>query len=268
MNCRICNQNSKLIFETKVLNKYGVNYFQCTNCKFIQTEEPYWLNEAYQNAITSLDIGLISRNLYLLENIPQIIDNCFPKAKSMLDYGGGYGMFVRMMRDKGYQYYRQDIYCENLFAKYFDITDNPNLKIDIVTAFEVFEHLANPIEEIEKMLCYAENIIFSTVVIPENTNEIKDWWYITPQTGQHVSFYSLEALQFMAKKYYLNLYSNNQNLHFFSKNKIENKIIEKVFHPRKTIKEKIADKLRSSGISKPSLLQTDYDFILNKLNNQ
>src|ERR1019366_7601283 len=264
--CKICNSQTQIIFNKLVLNKYNVNYFQCNSCNFIQTEDPYWLNEAYQNVITSLDIELISRNLYLLENIPPVIDKCFPESSTMLDYGGGYGIFVRMMRDKGYQFFRQDIYCENLFAKYFDITENPDLKIDIVTAFEVFEHLSDPLIEIEKMLAYSDNIIFSTLLIPQNVNELKNWWYITPQTGQHIAFYSIQSLQLIAVKYQLNFYSNNQNLHFFSKRKIENKIIQEIFYPQKTILDRIVNKFKKRVKSRPSLLQKDYDFILEKLN--
>ncbi len=266
MICQICNQTTSLIYKTKVLNKYDVSYFQCNGCKFIQTEEPYWLKEAYENVITSLDIGLVSRNLYLLDNIPTIIDKCFPLAKKMVDYGGGYGMFVRMMRDKGYAFFRQDIYCENLFSKHFDISENPGVRIDIVTAFEVFEHLTNPLVEIEKMLKYAENIIFSTVLVPKNVTDFKDWWYITPQTGQHIAFYSIESLEFVAKKYHLNFYTNGQNLHFFSKNKIDEKVVQEVFHPQKSIVEKVANRLKGEVKTKPSLLQSDYDFILKQLN--
>jgi len=266
MICQICNQTTSLIYKTKVLNKYDVSYFQCNDRKFIQTEDPYWLKEAYENVITSLDIGLVSRNLYLRDNIPTIIDKCFPLAKKMVDYGGGYGMFVRMMRDKGYTFFRQDIYCENLFSKHFDISENPGVRMDIVTAFEVFEHLTSPLVEIEKMLKYAENIIFSTVLVPKNVPDFKDWWYITPQTGQHIAFYSIESLEFVAKKYHLNFYTNGQNLHFFSKSKIDEKVVQEVFHPQKSIVEKVANRLKGEVKTKPSLLQSDYDFILKQLN--
>ena len=114
MKCHICQNTTSHIFQTKILKKYDVSYHQCSSCRFIQTDDPFWLPEAYENIITSLDIGLISRNLYLQEQIPNIINTCFIKAKSMLDFGGGYGMFVRMMRDKGFDFYRQDIYCDNL----------------------------------------------------------------------------------------------------------------------------------------------------------
>lgn len=254
-----------MIYKAKVLQKYDVSYHQCSSCRFIQTDEPFWLNEAYENAITSLDIGLVNRNLYLQEEIPRIIDHCFPNAKTMLDYGGGYGMFVRMMRDKGYNFFRQDIYCDNLFAKHFDITDHPDMRMDVLTAFEVFEHLVNPMAEMEKMLSYAPNIIFSTVLIPKSTDEFKNWWYLSPQTGQHIAFYSTESLQFMSAKHGLNFYTNNNNLHIFSKEKINEQIIQKLFFPQPGLLQKITGRFTKTQSSKKSLLQPDYEHVLKKI---
>jgi hypothetical protein len=108
----------KKIFNTDVLNKYKVDYFQCLNCNFIQTEKPYWLDEAYSDAITKLDIGIIYRNINFSNTITQFFkNNLFSSDGIYLDYGGGYGIFVRMMRDKGFNFYRQDVFCNNLFAK-------------------------------------------------------------------------------------------------------------------------------------------------------
>jgi len=45
MNCKICSSNSSHIFSHDVLKKYNVKYFKCENCGFIQTENPYWLEE-------------------------------------------------------------------------------------------------------------------------------------------------------------------------------------------------------------------------------
>ena len=66
MKCKICGENSPKIFEKKVLVKYEVSYHQCSNCQFVQTEESFWLDEAYKSAITSLDIGILLRNTFLI----------------------------------------------------------------------------------------------------------------------------------------------------------------------------------------------------------
>ena len=61
MKCKICDGAVRHLFAKKVLHKYDVAYFQCLHCRFIQTEQPYWLGEAYEKAIARLDIGLVWR---------------------------------------------------------------------------------------------------------------------------------------------------------------------------------------------------------------
>ena len=72
MNCKICDAHCEKIFEKIILQKYPSSYYQCTNCNFIQTDEPIWLKEAYTNAITSLDIGLATRNITLRDEIKKL----------------------------------------------------------------------------------------------------------------------------------------------------------------------------------------------------
>jgi 2-polyprenyl-3-methyl-5-hydroxy-6-metoxy-1,4-benzoquinol methylase len=249
------------IFKTKVLGKYDVDYYQCSNCEFIQTEEPYWLPEAYKNAITSLDIGLLFRNRSLFPVVKSIISTIFDKDRQFIDYGGGYGVFVRLMRDAGYDFYRHDVYCENIFAKEFDVSDNKNYneKYELLTAFEVFEHLSNPLEEVEKMLKYSDNLFFSTELQPTAHVQPNSWWYIAPETGQHVAFYTLKALKIMAAKFNLHLCSNGSQLHLFTKKKVSPAYFNLL------AKKRIAYIISSLFGKKPSLLNRDFNMILNKI---
>jgi 2-polyprenyl-3-methyl-5-hydroxy-6-metoxy-1,4-benzoquinol methylase len=222
MKCKICGSESLLLFKAAVLNKYDVGYYQCSNCEFIQTENPYWLNEAYTSVIADLDVGLVSRNLEFSEKVEEILLNYFKKDLRALDYGGGYGLFVRLMRDKGFDFYRHDLFCQNTFAKFYNVENvNENERFDLVTSFEVFEHLANPLEEINKMFSFGDNVLFSTVIVPEKKiSKADDWWYFIPDTGQHVSFYSIKSLEKICASHNMYFYSNRMNLHLFSKNKL------------------------------------------------
>jgi hypothetical protein len=217
--CKICSSETQQLFTSTVLHKYTVKYFQCKNCGFIQTEEPYWLDEAYGQAISELDIGIIYRNINLSNIVEEILyRNIFNVDKECLDYGGGYGMFVRIMRDKGFDFYRHDPYCDNLFAKHFDVTDLPeNKRFEILTAFEVFEHLKDPISQLEKMLELSDNIIFSTELQPQNISAPEDWWYFVPETGQHLSFYNRNSLAALARNFGLNFYTNGSHIHIFTR---------------------------------------------------
>jgi len=259
MKCKICNSGTRDFATKKVLDKYEVKYFQCPACKFIQTEEPFWLDEAYKNAITKLDIGLVYRNEHITPIISTIIKLLFSEGKRFIDYGGGYGLFVRMMRDRGFDFYRQDIYCENLFAKHFDLSDlSPNSRFDILTAFEVFEHLPDPVGEVKKMLEFSDNILFTTELQPKSYEELKDWWYLMPDLGQHISLYTEESLFKLAEKFNLHLLSAG-SVHLLTK-KAKNKLIFKMAFRR--IVQNICNRKRNRS----SLLMTDLDR-LKKLHN-
>lgn len=228
--CNICASETNLVFDSVLLKKYKVNYFKCKTCGFIQTEKPYWLKEAYSFAISELDIGLIYRNLNLAEFTEKFLENDIINPDGhYIDYGGGYGMFVRLMRDKGYAFYRQDIHCENLFAKHFDISDlTMNNGFELLTAFEVFEHLEFPAMELEKMLSYSDTILFSTELLPDGNPDPKTWWYFVPETGQHISLFTIKSLQFLGAPLNLNFYSDGTSLHMFTKKVLKDNPFENI----------------------------------------
>ena len=216
MDCKVCNKTSEYMFSGNILNKYNVKYFQCTNCGFTQTEEPYWLDEAYSESINVSDTGYMQRNIVFSKKLTVILKLFFNKSAKYLDFAGGYGVFVRLMRDVGFDFYWEDKYTKNYFAKGFEYNGQD---IELVTSFESFEHFVNPIDEIEKLLSITNNIIFSTELMPENNPKPSVWWYYGIEHGQHISFYSEKTLHFIANKYGLK-YTNLGGLHLFSKKKI------------------------------------------------
>ena len=220
MNCKVCSAKSENVFSAKILHKYDIDYYHCSNCGFLQTEEPYWLEESYNSAIGIEDTGLLKRNLTLAKITSVIIQSFFIKGGTFLDYAGGYGIFVRLMRDIGFDFYWSDPFAQNLLARGFDFNEDEN--IELITAFECFEHFNNPINEIEKMFHISNNVLFSTRVFSEKPPQPDSWWYYSLNSGQHISFYSVNTLKFIADKYNLYLNSDNKSLHLLSKKKINN----------------------------------------------
>jgi 2-polyprenyl-3-methyl-5-hydroxy-6-metoxy-1,4-benzoquinol methylase len=262
MNCKICHSNTRPVHSELILNKYKSSYYKCENCAFIQTDPTHWLGEAYASAITHLDIGLLQRNLYLLENVPRIIHFLFPQSVRFIDYGGGYGVFVRLMRDAGFNFFRYDIYCENLFAKHFDYEDSGRSKFDVLTSFEVFEHLEDPLTEIKKMFELSDSIIFSTHLAPDSVDEFKNWWYLAPQTGQHIAFYHRKTFEYIAGLLNCNYYTNNTNLHVLTRNTYSKQQVDNAFELIKpSFLKKWFDK--EASYQRPSLLQSDFEYIKN-----
>lgn len=214
---KITDGRIRPLFSATVLGKYDVKYFQCEDTGFIQTEDPFWLEEAYAAAISSLDVGYVSRNIHYADVCSRVIDRCFTQAKTFLDFGGGYGLFVRLMRDRGYSFLRYDRYCANVFAQHFEflphVTKQPS-RFDLLTAFEVFEHLVEPREQIRSMFELSDTILFSTELLPrEHYSSAEDWWYFVPETGQHISFYSRRSLDYLASSFGARVFSNGRDFH-------------------------------------------------------
>ena len=223
MRSKITGGETTFLFKTKILCKYDVSYYTCNETGFIQTEEPYWLDEAYSNAITKLDVGLVQRNQNMCKIVDRTLQLYFNADSVFLDYAGGYGLFTRMMRDKGFDFYNTDKFCENIFAEYHDLAQlQPNTKFELVTAFEVLEHLINPIEEIRLMFEHSDNLLFSTEIVPNKINAVDDWWYFIPETGQHISLFTIKALEEIAVDLKKHFYTDGIGVHMFTTNPLPN----------------------------------------------
>jgi len=260
MNCKICNGDIKFIFSRNVLSKYKIQYFQCNNCNFIQTEDTYWIREAYEFEKSELDVGLIHRNLILSQRIENILPSHYEKHGYFLDFAGGNGMMVRLMRDKGFEFLWIDKYSKNIFARFFEFDETlHSKKIQLVTAFEVLEHFVNPMEELETIFKISRNILFSTELIPNNT-AIENWWYLVPEGGQHVAFYDKKTFSYIANKFHLNFYTNGYNLHLLT-----DKVLRKnpFDEPTKPFLQRLLNKIffdKKPPIS-TSLLSKDFEYV-------
>ncbi len=222
MTCKLCSSPSSRIFRKKILNKYDVEYYQCTSCGFIQTEEPYWLQEAYAESINLEDTGIIDRNMLFAKRAAMVLYFFFDKKGVYLDYGGGYGLFVRLMRDYGFDFYWSDPFTRNLFARGFEFNEKEYRRFELVTTFECFEHFSDPVPEIERMLQLSDSILFSTEIFSGKAPSSDEWSFYSFSHGQHVSLYSLESLQYLARKYQVHLCTNGKSFHLLSKKRVNN----------------------------------------------
>lgn len=272
MKCNICSSDTKYLFTEKVLFKYDVNYFKCIECGFIQTESPYWLEEAYKDPVSIYDVGMPQRSVLWRLAIERIINKFFERNSRFVDYGGGTGLLVRLMRDAGFDFYRYDPYSDNIFARGFDVSDlqDRNIKFELLTAFEVFEHLENPLVALENMFRLSDSILFTTLLQPSDETKVnpQDWAYFSQQTGQHISFYTKEALNRIALKFGCNLYSDGEDVHlltFKELNLTPSKITRLITPSRiERIQEFIAS-LKKPLEKIPTSTKADYEFIIKKL---
>jgi len=151
-------------------------------------------------------------------------------------------MFTRLMRDIGFDFYWDDKYTKNLFARGFEHTSG--ITYEAITTFESFEHFVNPIKELENLLNLSINIIFSTELLPYPIPKPEEWWYYGLNHGQHIAIYSEKTLQFLAKKYKLN-YAHHNYLHIYSIKSITNQNLNILNQSNDQIFEQFKKQLKS-----------------------
>lgn len=252
--CRCCGSEVKKIFSGSLIG-HQVQYFECSNCEYVQTETPFWLDEAYQKAINNTDTGIIARNqknarvtLFTMLMLGEMDGN-------LVDCAGGYGILVRLLRDNGINALWSDRYCQNLLANGFEYAGQ---KARIVTVFEAFEHFVNPAEELDSLLGIAPNILFSTEIIAQPIPDQSDWWYYGKNHGQHIGFFRTSTLQKLAKDRGKYLSSDGQSYHLISDKPLNENIWKLLIR---------ANKL-AFFITRKSFIHSDYDYLIRKFNKE
>ena len=197
--CRLCGAATTNRFKKTILGKHLVEFQECTECDSMQTEEPFWLDESYADGRRYLDINAASRAL-IWQRLIYGLHRAFEMKSDarLLDWGAGDGLLVRLLRDIGIDARYNDPLAVNQYANGFeaDFDDKP---FEIVSAFEVWEHLSNPSEELQIALSQQPQIYIASTEIYRQQDE--SWTYLNLMTGRHVFFYSEKAVRYIANKY-------------------------------------------------------------------
>ncbi|MDR3429572.1 class I SAM-dependent methyltransferase [Silvimonas sp.] len=204
--CKLCQGNS-VLFGTVDFNKscnnykfsrsnIAVHYFRCDECDLIFTDFcDSWTGEQFSRFIYNDEYVLVDPD-YLgsrARNDAVIYADIFAPAKrliSILDYGGGMGVFAQSLREMGFDH----------VATYDPFTNptRPEGKFDVVTAFEVIEHSARPLWTLDDLLSLVADggcLIVGQSMQPPNIADLRcDWWYVAPRNG-HITFYSHRTLE-------------------------------------------------------------------------
>lgn len=213
--CPISGQPAPLAFNALVLGRHTVRYHYCESSGFLRTEPPYWLADAYTSAIASTDTGLVQRNLSNALALETLIERLGLAGGRILDVAGGYGLLTRLLRDRGFDAYSTDAYCENLFAMHHQ--PPTNFRADLLLAFEVLEHVEDGLAFLKDLfLRYGcRTLVFSTTTF-EGVVPTPEWWYYAFETGQHISFYQPRTLQMLANRLGVRYLRLRSGLHLFT----------------------------------------------------
>lgn len=211
--CRVCGAGAKHVFTRPLLGR-PVDYFECPRCGYLQTQFPDWLEAAYSRAINEVDTGIMRRNQ---DNVGRVLMTLAALGRvhgRVVDAAGGYGILVRLLRDAGVDAWWRDKYCENILARGFE-DDQQNA--DLLTVFEALEHLVEPLAEIRAMLERAPAVLASTELIAGTETPSEDWWYLGPEHGQHIGFFRVETLRWIATALDCNYERYGTSVHLFSR---------------------------------------------------
>jgi hypothetical protein len=192
--CRLCGGQTSFQFDKKILEKYSVRYWRCEACRCLQTDPPHWLAESYRTVHSAGDTGMVARTWQMAQATSLLLRLAgIGAATQCVDWGGGNGLFSRMMRDQNYNFVNDDKYAEPFYCSGFTRQALGIATCDVVTSFEVFEHLPDPRIELAEILSLDPKIwIFSTQIYAAQD---RDWNYLSPRNGRHVFFYSEDGLR-------------------------------------------------------------------------
>ena len=104
----------------RLLGRSEVDCFQCPHCELIRTQQPDERDEACSGATASLDTGALARNRFCTRLVLAVLGILGHGAPRTLDFGGGHGVLVRLLRDPGIDARSFDARADNLFAQGFD----------------------------------------------------------------------------------------------------------------------------------------------------
>jgi hypothetical protein len=211
--CKVCSGQADAYTEVVIRGRHHSYVHCCRNCGFVFIHPVYWLKEAYNDAIASTDVGYVSRNIAASEFLCTLLGQASVCSDLFVDFGGGYGLLVRLMRDKGFHFHLYERHAQNLFARNCDADLARFGPYKTLTAIEVFEHLHDPGQSIAEMLNWSRCIVFTTELCPVARPRPDEWWYFGLDHGQHISFYSSLALELLATQQGLEYHSLGGSWH-------------------------------------------------------
>ena len=230
MYCPLCN-------STEIKNKFikrGLPFFECRRCRFIfQLNND---NPNFQKNLTDFETAYLNyfepsradkKNHY---SLLQWIQKCKPGTGfHLLDTGCGSGKFVNYLNKHGYWAFgiEPSVPIYNHFLannNAFECTTVINYiscvsgkVFDIITAFDVLEHIKDPVEFLTGIasLMHKESLLFiSTPDVRSFHRKFagKHWHYFNKY---HFSLFSKETLRLAAKKAGLELFYVSHHSRYF-----------------------------------------------------
>jgi len=211
----LCGGSTQFRFTRTILGSLECGYHECTSCRGLQTDTPTWLDRSYSAEFHGLGLESAARSIWSQALVAYLFRVLGARGK-ILDFGGGVGLLCRLLRDIGHDAYLFDIYSTNIYAQGF--AGEPEANYAMVTAFEVFEHFAHPLEDASKL--FQGRPDFVVVGTGLYRGQGSDWDYLFPDPGQHVFFWSAGAHRWLAKQLGYHVVTVGKTITVYSRAKV------------------------------------------------
>ncbi|MBK4738860.1 class I SAM-dependent methyltransferase [Noviherbaspirillum pedocola] len=198
-----------------------VYYYMCATCDFTFSpqfqswSDADFLEKVYNAHYLELDPDYVearpSANAALLMSV---LAPCKAQIRH-LDYGGGNGRLAALLRDDGWDSLSHDPFPAS------DTRLDALGKFNLITAFEVFEHVPDPnalMATLAHLLDARGVVLFSTATSDGylRRDERIDWWYCSPRVG-HISLYAKKSLALLGERHGFMLASFNDDWHCYAR---------------------------------------------------
>jgi SAM-dependent methyltransferase len=196
-----------------------VYYALCSKCGFCFTPDlATWKLEEFEERIYNDEYVFVDPDYIEARpraNAAHLVSMFGDRARSIkhLDYGGGNGHLVKLLRESRWQSVSYDPFVDR------NVRLGNLGKFDLITAFEVFEHVPD-VQDLMSNLCSLLSpnglVLFSTLISDGNIhpNQRISWWYASPRNG-HISLFSRKSLEILAQNYGVKVGSFSEGFHVF-----------------------------------------------------
>ncbi|HEX3710855.1 MAG TPA: class I SAM-dependent methyltransferase [Pseudolabrys sp.] len=176
---------------------FAVYYRRCPSCGFLFTDcfdrwsHAEFRQHIYNSAYVQVDPDYKEKRPLEAATLIAGLFEARKTTLSVLDYGGGSGLFAERLRMSGFS----DCNTYDPFTPGFD--KPPDKTYGLITCFETLEHTPDPtacVQAIGESLRPDGLVVFSTLVQPPEFEKLGiNWWYVAPRNG-HISIHSAKSL--------------------------------------------------------------------------
>jgi len=202
------------------LSGHAVYYARCGSCNYTFAPEfGFWTDQDFLEKIYNEDYIKVDPD-YLDKRQQEnavMLNNFFGAYRmhiNHLDYGGGNGRLAQLLRGAQWQSVSYDPFPKNNMR----LSDLGTF--NLITAFEVFEHVPDPhgmMENISKLLEGQDSMVFFSTGISDGLIKDKErlnWWYAAPRNG-HIGIHTAKSLKVLGQMHNLNFASMGTSFHAY-----------------------------------------------------